>query len=76
MKNTKIQGIEFTEKELWTVYNAGRAILVKFRNAYQLEYGKNVGFHAIPIYRHCGDLPMVPKGRHLWVDEVGLNRLK
>lgn len=76
MENIKIQGIEFDKKELLTVYNAGKTILVKFRNAYQLEYGKNVGFHAFPIYRHYGDLPMVSKGRHLWVDEVGLNRLK
>jgi hypothetical protein len=76
MKNIKIQEIEFTEKELWTIYNAGKTILVKFRNAYQLEHGKNVGFHAIHIYRHYGDLPMVPKGQHLWVDEVGLKRLK
>ena len=76
MENVKIQGIEFTEKELWGVLEAGKAILIKFRNAYQLEYSKNVGFHAIPIYRHYGDLPMIPRGRHLWVDENGLSRLR
>ena len=77
MENTiKIQGIEYSEKDLWSIYDSGKNILVKFRDAYMVEYGENVGFCAIPIYRHYGDLPMVPKGRHLWVDEKGLNKLR
>jgi hypothetical protein len=71
----QIGSAELTNAEIESAVAAGKEFLATCRTIYQMQFPKNAGWHGLKLYTERGALPIMQRGRFMFLTGTAASKL-